>query len=170
MIFFLADTLVDTFTPYQEIFSTTDLRNLKYLFYIILGVLTLFGLFYYLSEKIKSSKLQINQSSTPYKQDFEKEIKIIYDYHNAKGYYRDGCYKISATLKSFLETVYNKDVEEMTVLEIEKNLKDNYAHEIMKQLSNYQFRKKETSLDEFEKIYQKSLGLIKEKKKNAKKI
>ncbi len=160
---FAVNSLVDSLTPYQEIFSSSDLRNLKILFYILAGLFAIFGLLYYFAGRIKPKDIQVIQATK--RKDFESEIKIIHNYHTKEGLYREGCYKISAILKSFLETIYEKDVEEMTVFEIERNLNDNGAREIMRQLSNYQFRKNDTTKAEFEKIYHRSLELIQERKR-----
>ncbi|MBE7412099.1 MAG: hypothetical protein L6Q54_05700 [Leptospiraceae bacterium] len=163
----LANTLIQTITPYQEIFSSREILYFKIVLFLLILLVIVFGAIYYFSDKkiFRPFLKKMTPKPLPVKFDYENKLNFIRTYHIKNQLYREGCFEISATLKTFLETIYKKDVEEMTVTEIEKNLSDNSAREILRLLSKYQFQKTNTSKENFEQMCSQALSLINDRKR-----
>ena len=90
--------------------------------------------------------------------DITGKIQDIRSEHLKSGDYRKGCHVLSAEVKTYLESVTARQIEEMTAREIARCLGES-AGKFFRQLASLQFAEEEPSRKSFTKICDEAISV-----------
>ena len=89
----------------------------------------------------------------------EDQLNDIYTFFNRSETFREGCHRISASMKTFLEMKTGREVEEMTVAEIHAHLRNEEVARYFSDLARIQFDPAEPNGADFQRVFNDSTRL-----------
>ncbi|MCB1191154.1 MAG: hypothetical protein H7A23_15745 [Leptospiraceae bacterium] len=136
--------------------------------YFIVFLPLLIALLYYIQKrvlkKLPQSKIDTTHS-IPKKQTIKRdgiknEILVIKKIYSETKEYREGLYALFALVKTRLEKLTGKEIEEMTLTEIEHILSEKHILQFLKKITSLQYQKNEPDENDFNDAISESLKYV----------
>lgn len=175
MIFLFQTNLPAPPQPFLPLIPEWVVKLAKYIPLTLLLLAIVFGFLWWLYKKQKDwvePKPYVPEPIPPKtfsNLSIYEEIKKIRNEHTKKNTLRLGLHELSFKLRGYLEKVTNQEVEEMTSDEITQNFTVRLGS-LFKELALLQFGKKEPDTEEYNKIFDDAIPVLKNFEKEQRKI
>ena len=152
--------------PFLPLIPEWVFKLAKYIPLTLLFLAIVFGFLWWLYKKQKDwvePKPYIPEPIPPRQFDPEtiyKEIQKVKEAHSQKNTLRLGLHELSFKLRAYLEKITNQEVEEMTSDEITQKFTLRLGS-LFKELSLLQFGKTEPNKEEYDKVFDDSIPVLK---------